>query len=73
MIATQVFRLKEYELTCSAELGDSGKFEPTLVITSQVWPSRPRTIAMRRGAHPSAAIAIESAHAQGIEWVTNFG
>jgi len=73
MTATQVFRLKDYELTCSATVGDSGKFEPALVITRYIWPSRPRTIAMRRGAHPSADMAIESAHAQGIEWVTNFG
>jgi hypothetical protein len=73
MIATQVFRCKDYELACSAEAGGLGRFEPALVISSNIWPSRPRTIAVRRGAHSTADGAIESAHAQGIEWVTNFG
>ncbi len=73
MIETQTFRLKDYELTCSARACDNGRFEPALVISKNIWPSRPRTIAVRRGAHPSAEVAIESAHAQGVEWVTNYG
>jgi hypothetical protein len=73
MIATQTFRLKDYELTCSAQVTDNGRFEPVLVVSRQVWPSRPRTIAVRRGAHTSAEVAIESARAQGVEWVANFG
>jgi len=73
MIETQTFRLKDYDLTCSAQASDNGCFEPTLIISKQVWPSRPRTIAVRRGAHATAEIAIESAHAQGVEWVKNFG
>jgi hypothetical protein len=73
VIATQIFRLKDYELACSAKASDSGKFEPALVISRQRWPSRPRTIAVRRGGYPTAEVAIESAHAQGIEWVANYG
>jgi hypothetical protein len=73
MIETQTFRLRDYELACSAQPSDNGRFEPALVISKQVWPSRPRTIAVRRGAHPTAEVAIQSAHAQGIEWVNNFG
>ena len=73
MIQTQTFRLSDYELTCSAQASDNGRFEPALVISKQTWPSRPRTIAVRRGAYPTAEVAIESAHAQGVEWVANFG
>jgi hypothetical protein len=73
MIETQIFRLKEYELTCGARAIDNGCFEPTLVVAKHIWPSRPRTISVHRGAHRTADFAIESAHAQGIEWVTNFG
>ena len=73
MNTTQVFRLWNYELTCSAYPIENGRFEPTLVISKLVWPSRPRTIAVRRGGHPTAEFAIQSAHAQGVEWITNFG
>lgn len=73
MIATQTFRLEHYELTCSAQACDNGTFQPALVISKNVWPSRPRTIAVRRDRHPTADVAIESAHAQGLEWVRNFG
>lgn len=73
MIETQTFRLNDYELTCSAHATDNGRFEPVLVISKSAWPSRPRTIAVQRGAHPSAELAIAAAHAQGIEWVRNYG
>lgn len=73
MTATQHFRVKDYELTCSARVSDNGTFEPVLVIAKQAWPSRPRSIAVNRGAHPTAEVAIESARAQGVEWVANFG
>ena len=73
MNATQTFRVQKYTLTCSAQATDNGRFEPALVISRDIWPSRPRTIAVRRGAHLSAELAIEAAHAQGVEWVTNFG
>jgi hypothetical protein len=73
MIETHVFQVKNYTLTCSARATDKGRFEPTLVISKQVWPSRPRTIDVVRGAHPSVEVAIESARAQGVEWIANFG
>lgn len=73
MTQTQIFRHRDYELTCSAQASDSGSFEPVLVVSKLVWPSRPRTIAVRRGAHPTPDSAIAAAHAQGIEWVTNYG
>jgi hypothetical protein len=73
MITTQTFRLKDYELVCSAHPSATGRFEPALVILKLVWPSRPRTIAVRRGAHPSADVAIQAARAQGEEWVANYG
>ena len=73
MLDKQTFRIKDYELTCSARATDNGRFEPALVVSKHIWPSRPRTIAVRRGAHPTAEVAIESARAQGVEWVTNFG
>lgn len=73
MTGTQTFHVKEYELTCSAVPKASGGFEPALVICRQAWPKRPRTIAVERSAHASADDAIESAHAQGIKWVANYG
>ncbi len=73
MTGTRTFQVKEYELSCSAVAKASGGFEPALVICRQAWPKRPRTIAVVRGAHTSADSAIEAAHAQGIEWVANYG
>jgi hypothetical protein len=73
MTLTRTFRLEAYELTCGARATDRGRFEPTLVISRHGWPSRPRTIAVRCGAHASAEVAIESARMQGVEWVKDFG
>lgn len=73
MEATKVFRHHEYELVCSAKAVDSGKFAPALVVSKQVWPTRPRVIAVKRGDHLCEETAIDAAHAQGIEWVTNYG
>ncbi len=73
MSATRIFHVKDYELSCSAAASAKGGFEPALVICRQAWPKRPRTIAVERGTHASAESAIESAHAQGIEWVANYG
>ena len=72
-MATQTVRLKDYELICGARAIDGGKFEPTLVISSNTWPSRPRNIAVQAGYFPTEAIAIESAHTQGLEWIADFG
>ncbi len=73
MMAPQIVRLKDYELVCGATAVDGGKFEPTLVISSNTWPSRPRSIAVRAGAFPTEAIAMASAQTQGVEWIANFG
>lgn len=73
MDATQIFRHKDYELTCSARAVDSGRFAPTLTLCKQVWPTRPREIAVARGEHMTAEAAIAAAHAQGLEWITNYG
>ena len=73
LVSTQIYRLKDYDLACSAQTCDGGKFEPSLVISRHIWASRPRMIAMRRGAHLTAHAAIESASVQGVEWVTNYG
>jgi hypothetical protein len=72
-MATEVFRLKDYELVCGAKPVDGGKYEPTLVVSSNSWPSRPRTIAVSRGDFSTEAAAMASAHAQGLEWIANFG
>ena len=69
----QTFRSDRYDLVCSARACANGTFQAALVISKNIWPSRPRTIAVRAGRHPTADIAIESAHAQGLEWVRNFG
>ena len=73
MSTPKTFRLKHYELICGAKQVDNGKFVPTLVISSNTWPSRPRTIAIQPGHFLSEDVAIESAHAQGLEWIANFG
>jgi len=73
MDVTKVYRHRDYELVCSAKAVDSGKFAPELVVSKQVWPTRPRVIAVKRGDHHSEDTAIDAAYAQGIEWVQNYG
>ena len=73
MDTTRVFRHRDYELLCSAKALDSGKFAPSLIISKQVWPSRPRTIAVSGDACPSEENAIDRAYNQGVEWVMNYG
>lgn len=73
MAATQIFRHQNYELQCSATAVDGGKFAPALVVSKQVWPWRPRVIAVPRGEHATEEAALDAAHAQGVEWVLNYG
>jgi hypothetical protein len=73
MAATRIFHHQDYELLCSAKVDDSGKFVPALVVSKQVWPTRPRVIAMQRGSYPTEETAIDAAYSQGVEWVLNFG
>ncbi len=73
MADSQTFTHQNYELVCSARPVDSGMFAPGLVITKQIWPTRPREIAVQRGPHATPQLAIAAAHAQGIEWVLHYG
>jgi hypothetical protein len=73
MMEAQTFRYEHYDLVCSARPCDNGMFRSVLVISKNVWPSRPRTIDVRPDPHPTAEVAIKSAYDQGLEWVRNFG
>jgi hypothetical protein len=73
MGATKVFRHENYELHCSASAADSGKFVPIVVVTKQVWPTRPRNIAVSRDQYLSEETAIEAARTQGVEWIASYG
>ena len=73
MDATRTFRHQQYELLCSARAIDTGRFIASLVVCKDVWPTRPRVIAMPRGDFLTEEAAIDAAHNQGIEWVLNYG
>ncbi len=73
MDATKTFKHQGYELLCTARPVDGGRFAPALVVCKQVWPSRPRVIAIERGDYPTEDAAIAAAHVQGIEWILNYG
>ena len=73
MDATRIVRHQAYELVCTAKATDAGTFAPTLVLSKQVWPRRPRVIAVPRGEYLSEEIALDAAYAQGVEWVRNYG
>ena len=69
----KVFRHENYELQCSAVPVDGGRFVPSAVLTKQIWPTRPRSIAMRGGHYADQASAIEAARLQGMEWIAAYG
>ena len=73
MSASQVFRHENYELHCSANAVDGGWFVPAVVVTKQIWPTRPRNIAVRSGSYATEETAIEAARNQGIEWIASYG
>jgi hypothetical protein len=73
MGASRVFRHENYELHCSACAVDNGKFVPAIVVTKQIWPTRPRIIAVRSGTFATEETAIEAARTQGIEWIASYG
>lgn len=73
MAANRVFRHQNYELLCSATAVESGRYVPALVVCKQVWPTRPRIIAVARGPYPTEEIAIEAARTEGIEWIVSYG
>lgn len=73
MGATQTFRHQDYELLCTAKPIDGERFAPILMVSKQVWPTRPREIAVKRGDYVTAQAAIDAAYAQGVEWIANYG
>ena len=73
MDETRTFLHQNYELQCTAKAVDSGRFAPQLVVSKQVWPTRPREIAVERGNYLSAETAIDAARAQGIDWIRDYG
>ena len=73
MNATEIVSFRDYDLRCGVKAAGPGRFTPTLVVARRTWPSRPRVIAMSRGSFATEADAIESARAQGVQWVTDFG
>ena len=73
MDTTRIVRHQGYEMICGAAAVDGGKFAPSLVLSKQVWPSRPRVIAVPRGDYLSEEVAIDAACAHGIDWIQNYG
>jgi hypothetical protein len=73
MDATRTFRHQDYELLCSAKALDTGKFAPAVIVSRQVWPTRPRVIAVQRGDYLTEETAIDAARTQGVEWIRNYG
>jgi hypothetical protein len=73
MDATKIFRHENYELRCSAKPLDTGKYAPLLIVCKQVWPTRPRELAVKRGDHTSEDEAIQAAYDQGVDWIKNYG
>ncbi|WP_198971192.1 hypothetical protein [Xylophilus sp. ASV27] len=67
------FRHGHYLLACSARVLANGRFVPELVITKDVWPTRPRSIAMDKAEFEVEEDAIAAAHSRGIEWVAHYG
>lgn len=73
MSETRVFHHQDWELQCHAAATDGGHFVPSVVVSKQVWPTRPRNIAVPRGEHADAESAIDAARRSGIQWITNYG
>ncbi|HRI19232.1 MAG TPA: hypothetical protein PL196_11980 [Burkholderiaceae bacterium] len=73
MDSSRTYRHQGYDLLCAAKPVDAGRYAPELVVCKQAWPTRPRVIAVQRGDHLTEETAIEAAHAQGIEWILNYG
>ncbi|CAG1013516.1 hypothetical protein BURC_00449 [Burkholderiaceae bacterium] len=73
MGASKTFHHADYELICSAQALDNGKYAPALVVCKQHWPKRPRTISVRSEACLTEEAAMDVAHAQGVDWIQNYG
>ncbi|MEO7851832.1 MAG: hypothetical protein ABIR94_06190 [Rubrivivax sp.] len=42
-------------------------------MTKQIWPTRPRNVAVRSSHYATEEIAIEAARNEGIEWIVSYG
>ena len=73
MDMTRVFKWENWELLCSAKPVEAGRFAPSLIVSKQVWPNRPREIAVPRGQHTTQETAIDAAYSSGLEWIRNYG
>ncbi|XAH21903.1 hypothetical protein AAFF27_18000 [Xylophilus sp. GW821-FHT01B05] len=67
------FHHGHYLLACSARVLANGRFVPELVITKDVWPTRPRSIAIEKAEFEIEEEAIAAARSRGLEWITNYG
>jgi len=72
-LTTRVFQWQNYELQCSARPVDGGRFAPALVVSKQVWPTRPRQIEVPRDRYATEETAIEAAYSQGVAWIRDYG
>lgn len=74
MDEVSIYQHDQYELRCGARALEGGKeFVPTLVVSKQVWPTRPREIAVEPGRFPRVEDAVRAAYDQGVRWVLNYG
>lgn len=72
-VTTQTFQHQNYELQCSAKQLEGGRFQPHVVISKQVWPTRGRDIALERASYANEQEAIEAARTGGLQWIENYG
>jgi len=68
-----LIQYRGYELGWHSRAVDGGRFVPTLVVSKQIWPTRPRAIDVPPGDYKTLQTAIDAAHAKGVEWVQNYG
>ena len=69
----KIFRHQDYELTCTARAIEGGRYAPTLTVSKQAWPSRPREIAVEKVFFATQDAAIDAAYAQGLAWIQHYG
>jgi hypothetical protein len=69
---TNTFHHAKFQLVCGARPLQRGRFAPTLVISRQAWPTRPRSIDMSPASYPSEHTAIGAAYAHGLSWIDSF-
>ncbi len=73
MQTTRTFRHQDYELVCTAKPLDGNRYAPALTVAKQVWPTRPREIAVERGEPLTEQAAIDAAYPPRLERIANYG